>query len=438
MDPSVPLRSVRLPNSIDVVAHRVVIVGCGFAGLHAARGLGQRDDVTVTVVDRTNHHLFQPLLYQVATGGLSPADIASPIRYVLRKQANTTVVLDEVTGIDPGGREVTTAGGRYPYDSLIVATGVANDYFGNAAWETHAPGLKTLADATTIRADILSEFERAERSGSGRPTFVVVGGGPTGVEMAGTIAEMAHHTLRRDFRHIDPASARVLLVEAGPRVLPTYPSDLSAKAQDQLTELGVDVHTGWRVTAIAANAVTLRTPAATDEVVPTAAVVWAAGVAASPLGGILHRAAGAELDASGRVKVQADLTIAGHPEIMVLGDLAHVEHDGEVVPGVAPAAIQMGRYAARRIVGRLDGRSVAAFRYRDKGTLATIGRSAAVADFGRIRFGGWPAWVAWLAIHLYFLIGFENRLLVMVQWGWNYLTRTRSARLIVDYRSRGD
>ena len=407
-----------------VMTQHVVIVGGGFAGLTAAQRL-KRADVEITLIDRTNHHLFQPLLYQVATGGLSPADIASPIRYILRRQKNVKVIEDTVRDVQPD--KVITDTGSIPFDSLIVATGATHHYFGNDGWEDDAPGLKTLPDATRLRAQILGAFEAAERTGIDDLTFVVVGGGPTGVEMAGAIAEMARHTLRRDFRTIDPAAACVLLVEAGPRVLPAFPERLSAKAARQLGKLGAEVITGWTVTDIAAGKVSLQSGRQT-RVLDAQAVVWAAGVRASSLGASLA-SLGAELDRAGRVLVDADLSISGHSNIYVVGDLAAVRHDGKPVPGVAPAAMQMGRYVADRIRGRAEGD----FRYRDKGSLATIGRSAGVADFGRIRFSGFPAWAAWLGIHIFFLIGFQNRILVMIQWTWNYVTRNRSARLVVRY-----
>jgi NADH dehydrogenase len=406
------------------MAERVVIVGGGFAGLTAAQRL-KRADVEITLIDRTNHHLFQPLLYQVATGGLSPADIASPIRYILRRQKNVRVIEDTVREVQTD--KVITDTGSIPFDSLIVATGATHHYFGHEDWEDDAPGLKTLPDATRLRAQILGAFEAAERTGVDDLTFVVVGGGPTGVEMAGAIAEMARHTLRRDFRTIDPAAARVLLVEAGPRVLPAFPERLSAKAEGQLAKLGAEVLTGWMVTNIADGEVSLQSGERT-RTLDAQAVVWAAGVRASSLGAALLDL-GAELDRAGRVVVETDLSITGHPNIYVVGDLAAVSHDGREVPGVAPAAMQMGRYVADRIRGRARGD----FRYRDKGSLATIGRSAGVAEFGRIRFSGFPAWAAWLGIHIFFLIGFQNRLLVMIQWTWNYVTRNRSARLVVRY-----
>ncbi len=407
--------------------HRVVIVGGGFGGLNAAKDL-RRADVDVTLIDRTNHHLFQPLLYQVATGGLSPADIASPIRHILRRQKNTTVLMDTVLSIDADRRMVRGVHTETPYDTLIVATGAGHHYFGNDAWEEDAPGLKTLDDATLIRGRILESFERAERGEDASLSFVVIGGGPTGLEMAGAIAEMANHTLKQEFRSIDPRRAHVLLVEAADRVLLPYPVELSAKAKKQVEDLGVEVRLGWRVEDIDGGAITM-TDGEQTETVTSGVAVWAAGVRAAPLARTLE-AAGATLDRAGRVVVGPDLTVPGHPEVFVIGDTAAVEHGDGLVPGTSPAAIQMGKYVAKAIRARIAGRAAAPFRYRDKGALATIGRSAAVADLGPLHFSGWPAWVAWLAIHIYFLIGFENRLLVMIQWSLNYITRNRSARLI--------
>jgi NADH dehydrogenase len=404
------------------MARHVVIVGGGFAGLTAAQRLN-RADVRITLIDRTNHHLFQPLLYQVATGGLSPADIASPIRYVLRRQENVKVLQDAVHEIRP--REVITDTTTISFDELVVATGATHHYFGNDEWAQYAPGLKSLADATGIRAQILGAFEEAERTGHGDLTFLVIGGGPTGVEMAGAVAEMAHHTLRRDFRDIDPAAARVLLVEAGPRLLAHYPEPLSRSAARQLTELGAEVMTGWRVTELEEGRAVIEKDGE-ERVLYPQATVWAAGVKASSLGSALVPL-GAALDRAGRVLVEPDLTIPGHSNIHVVGDLAAVTQDGKPVPGVAPAAIQMGRYVADVIRGTANG----PFRYRNKGSLATIGRSAGVADFGRVRFSGFLAWAAWLNVHIFFLVGFENRLLVMIQWAWNYITRNRSARLVM-------
>jgi NADH dehydrogenase len=411
------------------MSRHVVIVGGGFAGLNAAKAL-KRADVEITLIDRTNHHLFQPLLYQVATGGLSPAEIASPIRYILRRQKNVKVIQDTVRGIRADGIVTDTA--TIEFDTLIVASGATHHYFGHDDWADHASGLKTLPDATGLRAQILGAFEEAERTGGGNLTFLIVGGGPTGVEMAGAIAEMARHTLRRDFRDIDPAAAEVLLIEAGPALLPAFPEDLSRKAQDQLLRLGADVMTGWQVTDIADRRVVIESDGERRELHPQA-TIWAAGVRASPLGEALVPL-GATLDRAGRVQVKPDLSIPGHPNIYVIGDLASASTDGKPVPGVAPAAIQMGRYVADVIQGRNRG----PFRYRNKGNLATIGRSAGVADFGSVRFSGFVAWAAWLAVHIFFLIGFENRLLVMVQWAWNYVTRNRSARLVMRHERTTD
>lgn len=406
------------------MAQQVVIVGGGFGGLSAAQRL-KGSDVEITLIDRTNHHLFQPLLYQVATGGLSPADIASPIRHILRRHKNVRVVEDTVVAINTDSVETRT--GVVPFDKLIVATGATHHYFGNPTWEDFAPGLKTLPDATRLRATILEAFEKAERTGIDDLTFLVIGGGPTGVEMAGAIAEMARNTLRHDFRTIDPASSRVILVEAGSRILTAYPERLSKKAERQLIRLGAEVLTGWQVTEIADGTATFRR-GDEEQILTTAATVWAAGVKASAMGGALVPL-GAELDSAGRVKVTPHLSIPGHPNIFVIGDLASMIQDGTPVPGVAPAAMQMGRYVADRILGR----ATEPFRYRNKGSLATIGRSAGVADFGYLRLSGFPAWAAWLGIHIFFLIGFQNRLLVMIQWAWSYITRNRSARLIVRY-----
>jgi len=408
---------------------KVVIVGGGFAGLTAAQQL-RHADVQVTLIDRTNHHLFQPLLYQVATGGLSPAHVASPIRHILRRQRNVKVIQDTVRDIRADG--IVTDSGTTSFDELVVATGATHHYFGHDDWSEYAPGLKTLPDATGIRARILGAFEAAERTGSGDLTFLVIGGGPTGVEMAGAIAETARYTLRRDFRDIDPSAARVLLVDAEPHVLAAFPERLSQSAEEQLAGLGVEVMTGWRATELSEGRAVIGN-GEEQRVLSPQATIWAAGVKASSLGSALA-ALGAELDRAGRVEVRPDLTIPGHPNIHVIGDLAAVASEGKPVPGVAPAAMQMGRYVADVIRGKETG----PFRYRNKGSLATIGRSAGVADFGRVRFSGFPAWAAWLGVHLFFLIGFENRILVMTQWAWNYVTRNRSARLVVRYDQSGD
>lgn len=404
---------------------RVVILGAGFGGLAAAKAL-KRAEVRVTVIDRSNHHLFQPLLYQVATAALNPSDIASPIRRILRKQGNAEVLLADVEGIDPARRVVVLADGEVPYDFLIVATGASHSYFGHDDWEKDAPGLKSLADALEIRRRVLLAFEVAEREPdamrrSAWLTFVVIGGGPTGVELAGTLAEVAGKTLARDFRHIDPTAARVILLEGSDRVLAAYDPELSESARKQLEHLGVEVHTGSLVTGVDDEGVSIG-----ERRIAARTVLWAAGVAASPLARML----GAPLDRAGRVMVEPDLTIPGHPEIAIVGDLMHVEHDGRLVPGVAPAALQSGDHAAENIIRKLAGRSTEPFRYHDKGMLATIGRAAAVAQIGHWKTSGFLAWFLWLSIHIFFLIGFRNRLLVMIQWAWSYVTYDRGARLI--------
>lgn len=416
-------------NSATTRQH-VVIVGGGFAGLNAAKGL-KSADVDLTLIDRTNHHLFQPLLYQVATGGLSPADIASPIRHILRRQRNAEVVLDEIVNIDLAARRVASHNRTYPYDTLVIATGATHNYFGHDHWEGPAPGLKTLSDATDIRARFFKAFEQAERSGTDDLlSFVVIGAGPTGLEIAGTMAEMSRS--EQGFRNIDPSRARILLVDAAPTILGAYPDPLQAKAAAQLADLGVEVRVGLRVTDVDSSAVTVEREDGSTETIPAAVVVWAAGVEASPLAAML----GAETDRAGRVLVTPYLTLPSHPDVFVLGDMAHVEQDGELVPGVAPAAIQMGKYAARTIRRRLTGGESTPFRYRDRGSLATIGRSAAVANIRGLRFSGFLAWLAWLLIHIFFLVGFQNRILVMIQWAFNYITRSRSARLIIDRTTR--
>ncbi len=409
----------------DAVPH-VVIIGGGFAGLYAARAL-RRAPVRITLLDRRNHHLFQPLLYQVASAALNPSDIASPIRSILANQRNATVVLEEAISIDPAARVVgTRSGSDVPFDYLIVATGATHSYFGHAEWERFAPGLKTIEDALEIRRRVLLAFEAAEREtdpARRRPwlTFVVIGAGPTGVELVGAFAEIALHAMKRDFRNIDPGQAKIVLVEGMSRVLPPYPEDLSARAKRQLERFNVEVRTGAMVTAVDATGVTLG-----GERIEARTVVWAAGVQASPLG----RSLGAPVDRAGRVRVSPDLSLPGAPNVFVAGDLACLEQDGRPIPGVAPAAIQEGKHAARNVAALVSGGATRPFRYRDKGSLATIGRAAAVADFGRVRLGGWIAWMAWLTIHIFFLIGFRNRLLVILQWAWAYVTRRRGARLI--------
>lgn len=409
----------------------VVIVGGGFGGLAAARALA-RAPVRVTLVDRANHHLFQPLLYQVATAGLAAPAIAAPIRHILRGQGNVTSLMAEVQRIDVTARAVVLAdGARIVYDHLVVASGATHSYFGNDAWAAHAPGLKTLDDALAIRRQVLLAFERAERESDPERrraclTSVVIGGGPTGVELAGTLAEIARHTLSGEFRHIDSRTARVLLVEGSDRVLPTYPADLSAKARAQLERLGVEVRTGVRVTQIESGRVR-----AGDVTFEAGTILWAAGVAASPLGRDLAAGAGLTLDRAGRVPVAPDLSLAGHPEIAVVGDLATLVVDGEAVPGVAPAAKQMGRLAGENIVRRLRGETTRAFRYVDYGALATIGRNSAVAVVRGVKLSGYPAWLFWVFVHILFLIGFRNRLVVMIDWAWAYWTFQRYARIVM-------
>ena len=416
-------------------SHRVVIIGGGFGGLYVAKALG-RAPVSVAVVDRRNFHLFQPLLYQVATGGLSPGEIASPLRVVLRKNRNTEVLLGEAIDLDAANRRVILRDGEIPYDTLIVATGATHHYFGNDQWEAVAPGLKTIENATEIRSRLLLAFERAEREGDPAErrawlNFVIVGAGPTGVELAGALGEIANDTLRRDFRHIDPRDAAILLVEGEPRVLPTFPPDLSAKAERQLIALGVRSLTGVRVTAIDADGVTVTVNGSEDRIA-THTVLWAAGVRASRLGKVLAERAGAQLDRAGRVIVEPDLSIPGHPGIFVIGDLSSFTHQGgKPLPGVAPVAMQQGSYVARLIQRRVAGsEKPKAFHYFNKGNLATVGRNRAVAEFGKLHISGFAAWFTWVFVHLMYLVEFENRLLVFTEWVYNYVTRNRGARLI--------
>ena len=405
----------------------MVIVGGGFGGLYAAKTLAGAP-VRVTLVDRRNHHLFQPLLYQVATAALNPSDIAVPLRGVLRKQRNVSVILADATRVDVPGKKLILSDGELPYDYLIVATGATHSYFGRDAWARHAPGLKTIEDALEIRRRVLLAFEAAEREADpGRRrawlTFAIVGGGPTGVELAGALAEIARHALARDFRAIDPRQARIVLLEGAPRVLPTFPAELSEKAREQLKRLGVEVRTAAKVTEVDGEGVAVG-----PERVPARTVLWAAGVAASGLG----RTLGAPLDRAGRVLVTPGLTVPGRSDLFVIGDLAALEQDGKPVPGVAPAAIQMGRHAGDQIRRALRGEPLKRFRYDDRGMLATIGRAAAVAVFRRARLSGIVAWWAWLAVHIFFLIGFRNRFLVLFGWAWTYLTFRRGARLITE------
>lgn len=418
----------------EASSHRVVIVGGGFGGLNAAQSL-RRAAVDVTLIDRRNFHLFQPLLYQVATGGLSPANIAVPLRSILRRQKNCEVLLGEVRGFDVDQRIVHFGATQIAYDTLVVAAGATHSYFGNDSWETFAPGLKTIEDATRIRARLLTAFEMAEREADITHrrqllTIVIVGGGPTGVELAGTMAEIARHTLQREFRHIDPTDAQIILVEAGDRILAAFPPDLSAKAQSSLEKLGVEVRTSTKVSDIAADHLVVEFGGAPQKL-PTHTVFWAAGVAASPLAKLLAEATGAQMDRSGRITIEPDLTLPGHPDILVLGDMAtYLHQNGKPLPGVAPVAIQQGKYAAKLIQARLHGQKLPPFHYHDLGNLATIGRSAAVADFGKFHVSGLLAWLLWIVIHLMKIVTFRNRLLVLVQWAWNYITYDRSARLI--------
>ncbi|MGA8501345.1 MAG: NAD(P)/FAD-dependent oxidoreductase [Candidatus Sulfotelmatobacter sp.] len=449
--------------------HRVVIVGAGFGGLNAAQALASAP-VSITVIDRKNHHTFQPLLYQVATAGLSPGEIAAPIRSILRRHKNVEVLMAEVTGFDLERRVVQTAVQadshnvaqnevqEIPYDSLIVAAGASHAYFGHDEWEAFAPGLKTIEDALEIRRRVLLAFELAERRAAAENhdgqnhdgenydfqkhandplNFVVVGAGPTGVELAGTLAEICRHALAQDFRTIDPRRARIHLIEGGPHVLPAYPEDLSRSALEQLQRLGVEVLTSTMVTNVEPGAIYMSDPAdgtaggTTTTKMNAAVILWAAGVAASPLGKKL----GVPIDRAGRVLVSPDLSLPNHPEVFVIGDLATLKDaSGKLLPGVAPVAIQEGQYVAklirREVRSDKEAASRAPFHYFDKGSLATIGRSAAIAQFGKIHISGFVAWLAWLFVHILFLIGFQNRVLVFIQWAWSYFTYERSARLI--------
>jgi NADH:ubiquinone reductase (H+-translocating) len=434
---------------------RVVVVGCGFGGIEAVRALS-KTEVEITLVDRTNHHLFQPLLYQVATAGLSAPAVSAPIRHVLRpemRRGNLTILKAEVGAIDVAARTVTLDGGeQLAWDHLIVAAGATHSYFGHDQWARYAPGLKTLADAFDIRARMIGAFESAERAADDATraawlTFVVIGGGPTGVEMAGTMSEIARHTLRREFRRIDSTRARVILLEGSPRILGAFVATLSERARQQLTRLGVEVRTDSKVTAIDSDGVTFEVAgdgaaARPSERLSARTVIWAAGVAGSRLGAELARGTGATLDRAGRVVVEPDLSIAGHPEISVVGDLAAAlshapNRPPKPVPGISPAAKQMGRAAAANLVRRLRGAATVPFRYRDYGNLATVGRKAAIVELavpglGALRLSGLPAWLFWLFAHIYFLIGFRNRLIVMVDWAWAYFTYERSARVVAE------
>ena len=404
----------------------VVIIGAGFGGLEAAKKLACKD-VRVTVIDRTNYHLFQPLLYQVATAALSPADIAAPIRGILSKCGNIDVILAEVESVDTEAKKVKTVDLQIDYDYLILATGARHSYFGHSEWEKLAPGLKSLEDAVELRRRILMAFEYAEKTADeaarkAAMTFVIIGGGPTGVELAGAIAEISRHTLARDFRHINPSEARVILLEGDPRLLAAFPLDLSESARKQLTDLGVEVRTGTRATNLTEAGVQIG-----DEFIPCRVKIWAAGNNASFVGKTL----GAPADRVGRVIVNDDLTIPRHPEVQVIGDLASFSHQtGEPLPGISPVAMQQGRHAARNVLAMIKGRKPQRFHYWDKGTMATIGRNKAVADLKFMHLSGLPAWLAWLFVHIIFLVGFRNRLLVLIQWAWAYLTFDKGARLI--------
>jgi NADH dehydrogenase len=427
--------------------HRVIIIGGGFGGLYAALSL-RRSPVEITLIDRRNFHLFQPLLYQVATGGLSPANIASPLRSILRRQKNASVILGEVLGFDLERRVVRFGTAlksddllptELPYDSLIVATGSTQNYFGHPEWERIAPSLKTIEDATQIRRRLLMAFEQAEcetdpARRAALLTFVIVGGGPTGVEMAGAMADVARHTVRREFRHIDTANAKIILVDAGPRVLASYPPELSQRAADGLQRLGVTLQMNALVKKLQPESVVVQCGEKL-ETIQSANVIWAAGVQASSLGRLLADQSGAELDRAGRLKVGPDCSIKGHPEVFVIGDLAHFaikRFDGkdDLLPGVAPVAMQQGRYVARLIGARLENKIFPPFEYKDKGSMATVGRSFAIVKLKRFAFSGFGAWVFWLFVHLMYIVEFENRLLIFLQWAWNYFSRNRSARLI--------
>src|SRR6266566_2013433 len=413
-------------TNLPAVMPRVVIVGAGFGGLRAARAL--RDaPVHVTVIDRQNHHLFQPLLYWVATAGLSPADICSPIRGILRKQKNTEVVLEEVTGVDVQEQRVLMGDRSVPYDYLVLATGAHDNYFGHPEWEQNAPGLKSIVDAISLRRKILLAFEAAEIETDPEKvkellTFVLVGAGPTGVEMAGAISELAHKALASDFRYIDTRMTRIILIEAAPRILAAFPESLARKTQKRLVTMGVEVRTGTPVTDLDEHGVVVD-----GERIKAATIIWGAGVSASPAGKWL----GAEVDRAGRVIVSSDLSVPGHPNVFVIGDTAVAMQNGKALPGVAQVAIQGGRYVAAVITDRIEGKELnKPFHYRDKGNLATVGRSYAIVDIGKIRLTGFFAWLLWLAVHIYFLVGFRNRLVAIFQWAWEYWTYSRGARLI--------
>ncbi len=414
--------------------HRVVIVGGGFGGLYAAKALGKAP-VDVTLVDKRNFHLFQPLLYQIATGTLSPAQISSPLRSILSRYRNTQVLMEHVIDLDATAQHVVTPNQCIPYDTLIVATGVHHHYFGNEEWQQTAPGLKTVEDALEMRRRIFMAFESAEKEPDPEKrramlTFVVVGGGPTGVELAGAIAELAFKTLKNDFRNIDIQQTQVLLLEGLDRVLPPYAADLSAKTAQSLERLGVTIRTQTRVINVDESGVTVQQGDQT-ELIPSRTVLWAAGVKASRMGKVLAERADAALDRVGRVMVDSDLSVPGHPNIFVVGDLAHFAHQGNnPLPGVAPVATQEGKYVAQKITAQLAGKTLAPFQYKEVGSLAVIGQNAAVVDLGFVKFSGPLAWFIWIFAHIYYLIEFDNKMVVLLQWGWNYFTRQRGARLI--------
>ncbi len=416
----------------ETMKPRIVIIGGGFGGLSAAQKL-KHADANVTLIDRSNYHLFQPLLYQVATAGLSPANIAAPIRSILRKQENIEVLMEEVTGIDTAHQRVIMGSRDLHYDYLVVATGSLYTYFGHDDWKNFAPGLKSITDATSIRRKILLAFEAAEMESDpevkkAKLTFIVVGGGPTGVEMAGSIAELAHYALKSDFRHIDPQMTRIYLIEAGPRILAAFPENLANKATQKLRSLGVEVIANCRVERVNEQGVTYL-----GKEIHSRTVIWCAGVIASPAGRWLK----ADTDRVGRVKVNPDLTLPGHPEVYVIGDTALVMQDGKPLPGIAPVAMQEGRYVGSAISVRLtDSSSSKPFIYKDKGNLATVGRSFAIADLGKLRLSGMFAWLVWVVVHIYYLIGFKNRLMVMTELAWAYFTFQRGARIITDVRER--
>jgi NADH:ubiquinone reductase (H+-translocating) len=419
----------------------VVVIGGGFGGLQAVLGL-RGAPVQVTLIDRRNHHLFQPLLYQVATGGLSPANIASPLRAIVRKQKNIRVLLETVTGVDVDRRQVLLGGSRLSYDTLVVAVGSQPNYFGKDKWIPLAPSLKNLDDAVSIRNRVLFAFEEAERASNIEQsrswlTFVIIGGGATGVELAGALGELKRQTLKGNFRHVDPSNAKVVLLEAGDRILPTFPPRLSAKAAHALKHLGITVCTNTFATDIQPGRLTAQVRGTSTMEIQARTILWTAGVQGSPLGEAIAYATKTQIDKHSRLMVEPDLSIAGHPEILVVGDLAHCrDPHGQPLPAIAPVAIQEGRYVAKLLRARLGGRVLPPFRYSDRGSMAAIGRGVAVVDLKWICFAGWLGWITWLFVHLLYIVRFENRLLILIQWAWNYFTRNRSARLITDQVSQ--